>query len=183
MTKIGGAAAALVLLTLGVVGQAAAGDSQGNWFQIGLATGETNGYRWSTGAKGPKHRPLNRICAEISMAGPPRNNGVSEGQDAADCGELRMASDSVISIESLGPRKTGTTVAAAIFRPLVQKVTIVFANGTRTISPTQSPDSVGRGIPSFRYVVASFKAGKCMDRIAAFDRNGKVVSNRVIPPC
>jgi hypothetical protein len=72
MTKISGVVAALVLLVLGlVVPQAAVGSSQSRWFQIALATGETNGYGWSTGAKGPKHQPFSRICTEISMAEPP----------------------------------------------------------------------------------------------------------------
>jgi hypothetical protein len=53
MDKIGGVAAALALLAIGsIASQAVAGSSQSRWFQIGLATGETNGYGWSTGAKG-----------------------------------------------------------------------------------------------------------------------------------
>jgi hypothetical protein len=101
MTEIGGVVAALALLALGLLAsQAVAGNSQSHWFQIGLASGETNGYRWSTWAKGAKHQPLGQICTEISMAEPPRN-GVSEGRDAMDCGELKMASDSVVTAESL----------------------------------------------------------------------------------
>jgi hypothetical protein len=109
-TKICRVVAACALLVLGLVApQAIAASSQSRWFQIGLATGETNGYGWSTGAKGPKNKPLGRICTEISMAGPPRN-GVSEGHDATDCGEVKMASDSVVTTESLGPKKSGVTV-------------------------------------------------------------------------
>lgn len=183
MTKIGGVVSALVLLALGLVApQAVAGSSQSRWFQIGLATGETNGYSWSTGAKGPKHQPLSRICTEISMAEPLRT-GVSEGRDSTDCGELKVASDSVVSTESLGPKKSGATVVEAIYRPRVQKATIVFASGKRTVLPTQSPNRIGRGIPMFRYAVAAFSASNCVDRIVAFDRKGKVVSSQASPPC
>src|SRR3954466_523083 len=175
MTKIGGVVAALALLVLGLVAsQAVAGGSQSRWFQIGLASGETDGYGWSTGAKGPKHQPLSRICTEISMTEPPRN-GVSEGRDATDCGELKMGSDSVITTESLGPKRSGATVIEAIYRPLIQKVTIVFTSGKRTVMPTQSSNRTGRGIPIFRYVVASFSAINCVDRMFAFDGKGRAV--------
>jgi hypothetical protein len=183
MTKIGGVVAALALLALSLVASEAVADSsQSRWFQIGLATGETNGYGWSTGAKGPRHQPLSQICAEISMSEPPRN-GVYEGSDATDCGELKTASDSVISTESLGPKKSGATVVEAIYRPLIQKVTIVFTSGKRTALPTQSPTRTGKGIPVFRYAVASFSAGNCVNRIVAFDGKGKVVSSLASPPC
>ncbi len=183
MTRIGGVVAALALLALGLVAsQVAVGSSQSKWFQVGLATGETNGYRWSTGAKGPKHQPLSRICTEISMAEPPRD-GVSEGRDSTDCGELKVASDSVVSTESLGPKKSGATVVEAIYRPLIQKVTIVFTSDKRTVLLTQSSNRIDRGIPMFRYVVASFSAGNCVDRIVAFDGKGRVVSSQANPPC
>jgi hypothetical protein len=183
VTKIRGVVAALALLALGVItSQAVAGSSQSRWFQVGLATGETNGYGWSTGAKGPKHQPLSRICTEISMSEPARN-GVSEGRDSTDCSELKVASDSVVSTESLGPKKSGATVVEAIYRPLVRKATIVFASGKRTVLSTQSPNRIGRGIPMFRYAVAAFSAGNCVYRIVAFDGKGKVVSSEVSPPC
>lgn len=183
VTKIGGVVAASALLALGLVApQSVAGSSQGRWFQIGLANGETNGYVWSTGAKGPKHQPLKRVCAEISMVEPPKN-GVSEGRDSTDCGELKRASDSVVSTESLGPKKSGVTVVVAIYRPLVEKVTIVLASGKRTVLPAQSPNRIGRGIPMLRYVVASFSADNCVDRIVAFDGQGRVVSSYANSPC
>jgi hypothetical protein len=116
------------------------------------------------------------------MSEPPRH-GVYEGSDATDCGELRIASDSVITTESLGPKKSGATVVEAIYRPLIKKVTIVFASGKRTILPARSPNRTGRGIPMFRYVVASFSAGNCVDRIVAFDGKGRVVSSQASSPC
>jgi hypothetical protein len=183
MTRIGGVLAALALLAFGLVAsQAIAASPQSRWFQIGLATGETNGYGWSTGAKGPKHQPLSRICTEISMAEPPRN-GVSEGHDATDCGELKMASDSVVTTESLGPKKSGATVVEAIYRPLIRKVTIVFVSGKRTVLPTQSPKRTGRGIPVFRYVATSFGASSCVKRVVGFDGKGRAVSSQASPPC
>lgn len=183
MTKIGGVAAAFALLALGMVAsQVVAASSQNRWFQIGLATGETNGYDWSIGAKGARHASLSRICTEISMAEPPRN-GVSEGRDATDCGELKMASDSIVTTESLGPKRSGATVVEAIYRPLIRKVTFVFASGKRAVLSTQSPNRAGRRIPMFRYVVASFSAGNCVDRIVAFDGKSKVVSRQVGLPC
>lgn len=183
MTRTGGVAAALTLLALAlIVSQASAVSPQGRWFQIGLATGETNGYRWSTGAKGPKGKSLSRICTEISMSEPPRN-GVSEGRDATDCGELKVANDSVITTESLGPKKSGATVVEAIYRPLVKKVSIVFTSGKRAILPTQSPNRKSNGIPVFRYVATSFSANSCVDRIVAVDGKGKVVSSQARPPC
>lgn len=182
-TKIGGVAAALLLLAFGLISsQAVAGSSQSRWFQIGLATGETNGYGWSTGAKGPKYRPLSEVCTEISMSEPPRND-VYEGSDATDCGELKRPSDSVITTESLGSKKSGATVVEALYHPLIQKVTIVFASGTRTALPTQSPNRTGKGIPMFRYAVASFGAGNCVNRIVAFDGKGRAVSSQIRPPC
>jgi hypothetical protein len=183
MTKIGGGIVALALSMFCLVAaQAIAAGSQSGWFQIGLATGETNGYGWSTGAKGPKHQPLSQICAEISMAEPPRN-GVSEGRDAADCGELKVAGDSVVTTESLGPKKSGATVVEAIYRPLIRKVAIVFASGKRTALPTRSPKRNVRGIPVFRYVVTSFSADNCVKRLIAFDGKGMVVASQVSPPC
>jgi hypothetical protein len=94
-----------------------------------------------------------------------------------------MASDSVVLTESLGPKKSGVTVVEAIYRPLIQKVTIVFASSKRTVLPTESPNEIGRGIPGFRYVVASFSTDNCVGRIVAFDGKGIVVSNQVSPPC
>jgi hypothetical protein len=183
VTKIYGVVVALAFLALcWVAAQAAAGSSQGRWFQIGLATGEINGYGWSTGAKGPKHQPLGRICTEISMAEPPRN-GVSEGRDATDCGELKMGSDSVITTESLGPKKSGATVVEAIYRPLIRKITIVFTSGKRSILATQSPKLKGNAVPMFRYVAASFSSSSCVKRIIAFDGKGRAVSSQASPPC
>jgi hypothetical protein len=55
VTKIGGVVAAAAFLMLGVASpQVVEGSSQSRWFQVGLATGETNGYDWSIGAKGAK---------------------------------------------------------------------------------------------------------------------------------
>jgi hypothetical protein len=181
-----GVAAALAFLLLGLIAsQAIAGNSQGKWFQVGLATGETNGYKWSTGAKGPKGKGLNRICTEISMVEPPRNGtDVGEGRDATDCGELKAASDAIVTKESLGPKKSGITVLEAIYRPLIQKVTIVFVGGKRSALKTQAPtDQVGGGVPVFRYVATSFAAGDCVDRIVAFDGKGKIVASQDSPPC
>jgi hypothetical protein len=186
MTKMSGAAAALVVLLLGVIAsQAIAGNSQGKWFQVALSTGETNGYNWSTGAKGPKGQRLRRICAEISMVEPPRNGtDVAEGRDSTDCGELKTASDAVVSEEFLGPEKSGLTVLEAIYRPLIQKVTIVFTGGRRSTLKTQTPtDRIGGAVPVFRYVATSFAVGNCVDRIVAFDGKGKVVVTQDNAPC
>jgi hypothetical protein len=186
MTKASGAAAALAFLLLGlIVPQAMAGSSQGTWFQVGLTTGQTNGYKWSAGAKGLKGKGLSRICTEISMAEPPRNGtDVGEGRDATDCGELKAASDAVVTKESLGPKKSGITVLEAIYRPLVRKVAIVFAGGKRMALVAQAPkNGISGGVPAFRYVATSFGAGDCVDRIVAFDGKGKVVSSQVSPPC
>jgi hypothetical protein len=188
MTKIGSAVAALALVMLGmIVSLAVAGSLQGKWFQVGLASGETSGYHWSTGAKGLKGKALSRICTEISMVEPPRNGtDVGEGRDSTDCGELKTASDELVTKESLGPKKSGATVLEAIYRPLIRKVTIVFTDGNRTVLTTQAPHIANRarkGIPVFRYAVMSFSSSSCISRIVSFDGKGKVVSSQASPPC
>jgi len=186
MTKIGSAVTVLGLLVLAlVVSQAVAGAAQGKWFQVGLATGEANGYKWSSGAKGLRGKSLTRICTEISMVEPPRNGtDVGEGRDATDCGELKAASDVVVTNESLGPKKSGITVLEAIYRPLIRKVTIVLIGGQRIALMAQAPKvGVAGSVPAFRYVATSFDASSCVKRIVAFDGRGKVVSRQASPPC
>ena len=188
MLKIKGAMAALVVLVLAAsMSQAFAGSPKGQWFQAKLASGEIEGYRWSVGVKGPKHAPLSQICAEISMVEPPRDDvPYVEGRDATDCGQLKQATDAVSSTISFGSGESEVTVREVIYRPLVDKVTVIFDTGDQRDYQTRKPrlsNMKGRGIPSFRYVVVPFGAGMCVRRIIALDRMGGVVSKRPGSPC
>jgi hypothetical protein len=189
MPRIGAAVTiTLMILALSALGsQAVAESSKVRWFQAKLASGETEGYHWSVGAKGPKYEPLSQLCTQVSIIEPPRNDvPYVEGQDAADCGRLRVATDAVSSVESLGSNRSGVTVLEALYRPLIRKVAVDLAGGERKFYRTRVPqlsNRSDRGIPMFRYVVASLKGGDCIRRLIAFDGKGKVVSKQTSPPC
>jgi hypothetical protein len=185
---IAGVAVALIILTMGALGsKAAAGSPRVQWFQAKLASGEINGYRWSVGAKGRMHEPLSQICTQISIVEPPRDDvPYVEGSDATDCGRLNLPTDAVSSTDSLGAGESGVTVLETIYRPLVRKVTIVFATGKRKVYRTRVPqlsNRADRGIPMFRYIAVSFNGEDCIGRVIAFDGRGRVVSNQTRPPC
>jgi hypothetical protein len=175
-------------LALGVlVSQAAAGAGKVRWFQATLEQGETNGYRWAVGVKGPKDQSLGSVCAQLSMVEPPQNDvPYVEGGSSTVCGRLKRPNDSVSGTESLGLGESRVTVLEVVYRPVVRKVTLVLATDAREVFYPRIPEiphRAARGIPIFRYFVAPFEGETCIRRIATFDGDGSVVSNEVRPPC
>jgi hypothetical protein len=154
---------------------------------VGLEQGETNGYHWAAGVKGPKDEPLGRICAQISMV-EPSQDGVPyvEGHDSTECGRLKQATESVSGTDSFGSGASRVTVLEAVYRPIVRKVTFILATGERRIYRPGVPDipsRSGRGIPNFRYIVIPFEGEVCIRRITTFDGNGGVLANIGSPRC
>jgi hypothetical protein len=187
-TRFVGAVAALLTGLVIATSLAMAGQSREQWFQVGTAHGNVEGYRWSAGAKGLKDRPLGKICAELSMVEPPRKDvPYVEGQSSTDCGELSNISSLVETNLSYGSGNSEVSVLQILYRPGVRRVRIVLGSGRRMsfrahIFPT--PSSVWDGVPAFRYVVVPLKSGEsCVRRIVAFDGRGRIASKRNSPPC
>lgn len=157
------------------------------WFQVGLGQGEISGYRWAVGIKGPKHRPLGRVCAELSLAEPAKDDAPDfEGGSSTLCGRLEQPSDSVTGVESLGSGNAQVTLLEALYRPIIRKVTFVLATGERRIFLPRVPklsNRSARGIPAFRYFAATFEGQTCVRRVVTFDGRGRVVSNELSPLC
>jgi hypothetical protein len=175
-------------LALGLLfSHGAAASGKVGWFQIKLEQGEVNGYHWVVGAKGPKHRPLSRICAELSMVEPPQEGApYVEGRDATNCSRLRPPIHSVFGTEAFGSGPSRVAVFEGLYRPIVRKVTFVLATGERRVflpRVPKIPNQSARGIPSFRYFAAPFEGETCVRRVATFDGAGKIVSNEARPPC
>jgi hypothetical protein len=185
-------AAALVALVGGLalsvlVFQAAAAASKVRWFQTTLEQGQVSGYHWAVGVKGPKHRPLSQVCAQLSMVELPQNGApYVEGGSSTLCGRLKRPTDSVLGTESFGSGRSRVAVLEAVYRPIVRKVTFVLATGERKVflpRIPKIPNRSARGIPIFRYFVASFEGETCVRRVTTFDQLGGVVSNEAEPPC
>ena len=153
-----------------------------HWFSAKLSTGSDSvGYRWAVGAKGPAGAPLDRICVSVSLVEPPREElEVVEAEDATYCGRLMSASDNVNSSVSSLVRNPGLTVTAGVFRPRVRRVTFVFGTGERETYLPAIPDLHNRGprgIPVFRYLVATWEGKPCIRRVVTFDAAGDVLAN------
>jgi hypothetical protein len=175
-------AMALILLV-----SQAANANRVRWFQVNLEHGETEGYSWGVGAKGPKHEPLGQICAQVSMVEPNQGSAdVVEGRDATDCGSIGQREDSIAATVSFGSGESRVTVLEVVYRPVVRKVTLVLATGAREVfypRIPEIPNRAARGIPIFRYFVTPFEGETCVRRIATFDASDNIVSNEVSPPC
>lgn len=178
-------ASAVVLSVL--VSPAAAGTGEVSWFHVEMERGEAKGYHWAVGAKGLKHQPLSKICTQISMVEPPRDDvPYFEGRDATDCGFLVRPSDSIASTDSLGSGMARVAVTEVFYRPIVRKVTFILATGERRVFRRRIPripNRVARGIPIFRYLVAPFEGEVCIRRVVTFDGRARLVSSEGRPPC
>jgi hypothetical protein len=161
-----------------------AGDVGGSqWYKVTLEEGETQGFKWTVGAKGRAHVPLKEICVLTAFIAPPEP-GVpyGEGDEGSVCGSAKKPTDSTSSGATLG--STGTSLLAVIYRPVVRKVTFLLSTGKRKVFRTQEPrllDREKRGIPAFRYLVASFDGGACVRGITTFDGKGQVISKEGEP--
>jgi hypothetical protein len=166
----------------------AAGNPRHDWYQVDLQSGETNGVRWSVGAKGQKDEPLKRICVLAAMVEKPQEDNAPyvEGEDGADCGRLLEQTDSVSTSVSLTAGDELSTVIASAYRPVVQKVVAVWSDGARSSYGASMPsqtDRKRRGVPRFKFVVIPFEGGGCITRLIAFDASGTALSKDVRPPC
>jgi hypothetical protein len=186
----------IFLLIAGVVGSGvlglgaasvAAGGSRAHWYQTTLERGEINGYHWAVGAKGPKHKPLNEVCAEISMLEPAQEDALYvEGSDSTDCGRLDRPVDSISSTDSFGSGKERVSVLELIYRPIVRKVVFVLSTGERKAFLPRAPQIAhrsSRGIPVFRYAVFPFEGEVCVRRVTTVDGHEEVISSEARPPC
>lgn len=178
-------ASCLVLSALVFTGAVTA--SQVRWFQAPLEHGETNGYRWTVGAKGPKHKQLGRICAQIAIVEPAQEGApYVEESDSTECGRLETASDSVVGEGDLASGGTRVTVLEALYRPVVRKVTVVFSTGDHKVflpRIREIPNRVNRGIPAFRYFAAASEGKECIRRIATFNAADEVIFKERRPAC
>jgi hypothetical protein len=167
--------------------QAAGAAGKVSWFKVKLEQGEVNGYRWAVGVKGPKHRPLGQICAELSMVEPPQDGApYFEERDPTSCSRLKQATDSVFGTAAFRSGQSRVAVFEALYRPIVRKVTFVLATGERRVflpRVPKIPDRSARGIPTFRYFATSFEGETCVRRVATFDGAGKIISSEARPPC
>lgn len=179
------------LAAVGLLGALSAnamgGSSSGRWYRAALEQGETREFRWAVGVKGPKHEPLREICGQVGMIEPPQDDSpYVEGRDATDCGSLVRATASVAPSVAFGSGPSRLTVLATLYRPIVRKVTFTLSTGERRVyrpRVPEIPNRLKRGIPLFRYLVASFDGETCIRRITTFDGNGRVVWNEARPPC
>jgi hypothetical protein len=179
---------ATTVLVLSLLGShAAAGSNKGRWFEVSLEQGKTKGYHWAVGAKGQKHLPLSKICAQISMVEPLRDDvPYAEGRDATDCSQLKWPSDSVASSVSFRSGPSRVTILELLYRPVVRKVTFILDTGERRVfrpKVPRIPDRSARGIPVFRYLVAPFIGSTCIRRITTFDERDGVIHNEARPAC
>lgn len=157
------------------------------WYRAVVERGETHGYSWWTGVKGLKHEPLKEICALASMAEPPRDDDpFIEREDAAECGSLRRATESVVVTLSAESGTERVLVLEALYRPTVRKVVFALDTGERRIYRpllSQIPRLGRRGIPRFRYISTSFEGEICIRRVSTYDGEGSIVAKEARPPC
>ena len=180
-----------VATTLGLLGALSAnvveGSSSGRWYQAALDQGETRSYHWTAGVKGPKYEPLKEICAQVGMVEPLKDDSIyAEGREATDCGSLLSARDSVAPSVAFGSGASKLTVLATLYRPKVRKVTFVLSTGERRVyipRMPKIPNQRMRGIPVFRYMVASLDGETCIRRVTTLDGKGGIVSNEGRPSC
>lgn len=151
------------------------------WSRVVLEQGEAQSYRWSVGAKAPAFEPLDQICAQVGIVSPPQPDvPYAEGNDVSICGRLRKSSDSVVSSTKLGSGETRVTLFVALYRPAVRKVTFILGTGERKVyRPAVAMDTAGpaKGMPVFRYLVASFEGETCIRRVTTSDLSGDVIDD------
>jgi hypothetical protein len=105
---------ALGLLILGGI-RDASGASGGRWYPIALATGETDEYKWSAGAKVPQHESLDEICAMTSLIEPPEPDSLyAEGTNGVVCGSLAKPVNSVTASSSFGSGDSQMAIFTAL---------------------------------------------------------------------
>ena len=179
---------ALIIFMAICLGASSSPEAEGaggnRWYTAAVEEGETQGYRWSIRVKGPKGEPLRRLCVLAGFIAPPKPDvPYAEGDNSQVCGEVVMPTDSVLMSATLG--SSGTTFLVAVYRPLVRKVSFLLSTGQRRVFRPHLPhvpNRAARGIPRFRFVVATFDRGACVRRVTTFDGRGDVVS-REGEPC
>ncbi len=153
--------------------------SSGPWYRLALEQGEWQGYGWSVGASGPGHEPLREICAMVSVLEPFEEGApFIEGSDSKVCGAMPDAKISMALGETLVSDASELSLNVVFYRPIVHKVAFILGTGERRIYMPRVPEIPNRsqrGIPVFRYVVASFQGETCVRRITTFDRRGGVI--------
>jgi len=173
------AVATFVLLAPQGSGGSSAPASSGPWYRLALEQGEWQGYSWSVGASGPRHEPLREICALTSVLESFREGApFIEGGDSQACGALPDATVSMALGETLVSGASTLSLNVVLYRPIVRKVAFILGTGERRIYMPRVPEIPNRsqrGIPVFRYVVASFEGEACVRRITTFDRRGGVI--------
>lgn len=101
-----------------------------------------------------------------------------EGSDAKVCGAMPDASVSMSLGDTLVSGASKLSLNVVLYRPIVRKVAFILGTGERRIYMPRVPEIPNRsqrGIPVFRYVVASLEGEACVRRVATFDRRGGVI--------
>jgi hypothetical protein len=173
-------AAPLFALLLGALSAGATDSKASPWYRVELERGETSdGYLWAVGASGPRHQPLRTICNVTVTVSPPNEEaGYVESSNGIACGKLLRPEESSMESFTLGSGAAEMRIKAVLYRPRVRKVTYRLDGGERRVYLTQVPEianRVAKGIPVFRYMVATFEGDPCISRITSFDRAGVVL--------
>lgn len=161
---------------------------QSHWYHVTVAHGKnTEGYKWSVGAKGRKGHALDEICATLSMVEPPRSEvPYVEGTDSTDCGSVRRPSESVSSSVSMGEGESLIKVVEVLYRPVVRKVSVFLKSGEEKILRLKRPGIANRakkGIPMFRFFVLSLEDGACIRRLVSYDGQGTLIKSEKTEAC
>jgi hypothetical protein len=172
----------IILCGLGVfAGLAQSRDSSSDRFRVSLARGELNGVKWGLSATGPKAKPLKKMCAVMTEIAPPEpGTEFAEGSETASCGHLLRADDSItLSSEFRSDDSDATVLRASLYPKNVQMVTLVFAGGQRSTLRARGVKVKNRkteGVPFFRYLVARFSSGECLQQIISYDSSKRVIN-------
>jgi hypothetical protein len=163
------------------VGLAQSRESSSDRFRVSLARGEVDGVKWGLSATGSKGRPLKSMCAVMTEIAPPEPGmEFAEGSETASCGRLRRADDSInLSSEFRSDDSDATVLRASLYPKNVQMVTFVFAGGQRSTLRARGVKVKNRkaeGVPFFRYLVARFSSGACLQRIVSYDSSTRVIN-------
>ena len=180
--KIVALIAAIVAIGALTVGGVHHAEGAGNdpWYEINLEIGEVDGYGWAVGARGPEGRPLDRICAMVSVVEPLRPDApYVEGNDSVVCGSLARPVRWVAADAGFGSGDSSLTVLSVLFRPAVDKAILVFSTGERKVlRPRMAKirDRQARGIPRFRYLAVPFKGDGRLRKVMLFDGKGTALN-------
>ena len=163
-----------------IAGLAQSEGSSANWFRISLNGGKLNGVKWGLSATGLKERPLKRVCAVMTEVAPPEpGTEFAEGSETTSCGRLLQATDSItLSSDFPSDNSDATELRATLYPKDVRKVTFILADGQRSTIRARGINVKSRkikGIPFFRYLVARFSAGACVEQVVSYDRAGRVI--------